>query len=115
MSVQLINQYYSKLDRILKFGGSSNESTVRSAFYNLLNEYAHKKDLELVTEVSLIGTKGKTVTPDGIVKNVLRLDYGYWESKDESDALDEEINKKFKKGYPTSNILFEDSSNAVLI
>ncbi len=62
-----------------------------------------------------MGTKGKPVTPDGIVKNVLRLDYGYWESKDESDDLDEEINKKLKKGYPTSNILFEDSSNAVLI
>src|SRR5208283_2975454 len=115
MSVQLINQYYSKLDRIHKFGGSRNETTVRNAFYNLLNEYAHKRDLELVTEVTLTGTKGKPVTPDGIVKNVLRLDYGYWESKDESDDLDEEINKKLKKGYPTSNILFEDSSTAVLL
>ncbi len=115
MSVQLINQYYSNLDRILKFSGSSNESTVRSAFYSLLNEYAHKRDLELVTEMSCMGMKGKPVTPDGIIKNVLRLDYGYWESKDEADDLDEEINKKFKKGYPTSNILFEDSSNAVLI
>ena len=115
MSVQLINQYYSKLDRILRFGGSRNETAVRSAFYNLLNEYAHKRDLELVTEISCMGTKGKPVTPDGIVKNVLRLDYGYWESKDETDDLDEEINKKLKKGYPTSNILFEDSSTAVLI
>src|SRR5208283_1850133 len=90
MSVQLINQYYSKLDRIHKFGGSRNETTVRNAFYNLLNEYAHKRDLELVTEVTLTGTKGKPVTPDG-------------------------IDKKLKKGYPTSNILFEDSSTAVLL
>ncbi len=115
LSVQLINQYYSGLDRILKFGGSRNESTIRSAFYSLLNEYAHKRDLELVTEMSCMGTKGKPVTPDGIVKNVLRLDYGYWESKDESDDLNVEIDKKLKKGYPTSNILFEDGSNAVLI
>jgi predicted helicase len=115
MSIQLINQYYNKLDRIHNFGGSRNETTVRNAFYNLLNDYAHTRDLELVTEITLVGTKGKPVTPDGIVKNVLRLDYGYWESKDESDDLDEEINKKLKKGYPTSNILFEDSSNAVLI
>ena len=115
MSIQLINQYYSKLDRIHKFGGSKNETTVRNAFYNLLNDYAHTRDLELVTEITLVGTKGKPVTPDGIVKNVLRLDYGYWESKDESDDLDVEIDKKFKKGYPTSNILFEDGANAVLI
>jgi predicted helicase len=115
MSVQLINQYYTKLARILQFGGSRNETAVRGAFYNLLNEYAHKRDLELVTEIPCMGTKGKPVTPDGIIKNVLRLDYGYWESKDETDDLDEEINKKLKKGYPTANILFEDSSTAVLI
>lgn len=115
MSVQLVNQYYSKLDRILRYGGSKNETAVRSAFYNLLNDYAHKRDLELVTEISCMGTKGKPVTPDGVVKNVLRLDYGYWESKDESDDLDEEINKKLKKGYPTTNILFEDGATAVLI
>ncbi len=115
MSIQLINQYYTKLDRIHKFGGSRNETTVRNAFYNLLNDYAHTRDLELVTEITLAGTKGKPVTPDGIVKNVLRLDYGYWESKDESDDLDEEIRKKLQKGYPTSNILFEDSSHAILI
>jgi predicted helicase len=115
MSLQVINQYYSNLDRIIRYGGKKNETAIRSAFYNLLNEYAHKRNLELVTEIPCLGTKGKPVTPDGIIKNVLRLDYGYWESKDESDDLDEEINKKLKKGYPTSNILFEDSSNAVLI
>ncbi|MDA8084065.1 MAG: N-6 DNA methylase [Nitrospiraceae bacterium] len=114
MSVQLINQYYNKLDRIIQYGGSRNETAIRSAFYNLLNEYAHKRNLEVVTEIPCRGTKGVNVYPDGIVKNALRLDYGYWESKDEADDLDEEINKKFKKGYPNSNILFEDGSTAVL-
>jgi hypothetical protein len=45
----------------------------------------------------------------------LRLDWGYWESKDQYDKLDEEIEKKLNKGYPDSNILFEDSQTAVLI
>lgn len=115
MSIQLVNLYYSRLDRILRYGGSTNETAVRSAFYNLLNDYAHKRNLELVTEIPCKGTRGSAVIPDGIVKNALRLDYGYWESKDESDDLDEEINKKIKKGYPATNILFEDSSTAVLI
>ena len=38
-------------------------------------------------------------------KDILRQDWGYWESKDESDNLDEEIRKKFAKGYPKENIL----------
>ena len=29
---------------------------------------------------------------------------GYWEAKDEEDDLDEEIQKKFRKGYPQDNI-----------
>ena len=45
----------------------------------------------------------------------MRLPFGYWEAKDEEDNLDKEIEKKFAKGYPQDNILFEDSQTAVLI
>lgn len=45
----------------------------------------------------------------------MRLDWGYWESKDKYDNLDQEIEKKLIKGYPDSNILFEDSQTAILI
>jgi len=114
MSRQLINQYYAKLDRIIQFGGSRNETNIRSAFYTLLNEYANKKNLELITEIRIKGTKGNEVQPDGVLKNALRLDFGYWESKDESDDIEEEIDKKLKKGYPLTNALFEDSATAVL-
>ena len=68
----------------------------------------------LVAELPVRGTKGRDVTPDGTLKNVLRLDYGYWESKDEALDLDEEIDKKIRKGYPLTNILFEDSNTAAL-
>ena len=54
------------------------------------------------------------MTPDGTLKNILRLDYGFWESKDTDDDLEVEIAKKFDKGYPDSNILFEDSKSAIL-
>ena len=43
------------------------------------------------------------------------MPFGYWEAKDEDDDLDEEIEKKFRKGYPQDNIIFEDSRDAVLI
>lgn len=114
MSRLLINQYYTALERIIQFGGSRNETSIRSAFVNLVNEYAQKRNLHLITELAVKGTLGKAVYPDGILKTPLRLDIGYWESKDESDDIDEEISKKTKKGYPLSNTLFEDSQTAVL-
>ena len=41
-------------------------------------------------------------------------DYGYWESKDTKDDLELEIEKKIAKGYPTNNIIFEDSERVIL-
>ncbi|MBK7106365.1 MAG: N-6 DNA methylase [Ignavibacteriae bacterium] len=114
MSRILINQYYTNLDRAVQFGKSKNEQSIRNYFWNLLNEYAHKQNYEVVTEVTCQGTKGAKVRPDGIIKNSFGLDIGLWESKDEKDTIDDEINSKQKKGYPFTNILFEDSQTAVL-
>ena len=55
------------------------------------------------------------VVPDGTVKDTLRMARGYWEAKDSHDDLDAEIDRKFDRGYPRDNIVFEDSRNAVLI
>ncbi len=115
MSKVLIQQYYNNLERAVQFGRTTNESSVKYHFWNLLNDYARKQNYEVVTEASCIGTKGKTVRPDGILKNLFGLDIGLWESKDESDSLDDEIIAKRNKGYPFTNILFEDSQTAVLI
>jgi predicted helicase len=41
--------------------------------------------------------------------------FGYWEAKDEKDDLDAEINYKLRRGYPQDNIIFEDSTRAVLV
>ena len=43
------------------------------------------------------------------------MDRGYWEAKDSRDKLDAEIQRKFNRGYPRDNIIFEDSQTAVLI
>jgi len=115
MDIHSIKKYYSEVDKIIHFGGSKKETSIRNAFYFLLNEYAKQKDLVLVPEVTIRTKEGKNVTPDGTLKDMLRQDWGYWESKDESDVLDDEIRKKFAKGYPRDNILFEDSQQAVLI
>ena len=114
MSKILINQYYQNLDRTLQFGKSHNEQSIRNHFWHLLNDYARKSNYEVVPEVAVMGTRGSKVRPDGVVKNLWGLDIGLWESKDEKDDIEAEIDAKIKKGYPLTNILFEDSNIAVL-
>src|SRR4030042_6971200 len=114
MSLQLIQQYYTRVEKLIQYGGSKNETAIRSAFQNLLEQYCVDKNLVLVPELEYKTKYGSTVSPDGTLKDALRQDWGYWESKDTFDSLDEEIQKKIEKGYPTTNILFEDSQTAVL-
>jgi predicted helicase len=114
MSLYLIKKFQEQLERIIQYGGSRNEGAISSAFQNLLNEYCKTKNLLLIPQLDIKTKDGKTITPDGTVKDSLRLDWGYWESKDTKDDLDTEIQKKFDKGYPQSNILFEDSKTFVL-
>ena len=115
MSKLLVSQYHTEVERIIQYGGSRKETSIRVAFQNLVNEYCKPREFRLIPELDYKTPSGKLVYPDGTIKDALRLDWGYWESKDEYDNLDEEISKKLIKGYPDSNILFEDSQTAVLI
>jgi predicted helicase len=115
MSRLLISQYQAEVDRLIRYGGSRNEGTLSLPFYNLLNEYCKTRNYILASQVEFKTNFNTTVKPDGTVKDALQLAHGWWESKDEYDKLEEEIEKKFAKGYPDENILFEDSQTAVLI
>src|SRR2546423_1524536 len=115
MSVHLINKYYSEVEKVVRFGGSSKETAVRNSFFNLLNEYAAQKDLLLIPEIPYkVLQTGKTIRPDGTLKDAIRLDWGYWESKGIDSDIDKAIEKKFREGYPKSNILFDNTETAVL-
>ena len=45
MSIQLIQKYYTEIDKIIRYGGSRNESSLRKPFQDLLEQYAHAKGL----------------------------------------------------------------------
>ena len=109
-----IERYRADLDRLIEFGGSDNEQSIRPAFQNCLDAYCreHRERLMLVPELR---TAANNVIPDGTVKDSLRMPRGYWEAKDTRDDLDSEIQRKFDRGYPRDNIIFEDSQTAVLI
>ena len=111
-----IQTYYAEVAKASQYGGSQKETALRSAFGNLINDYAKSNELVLVPEIAVpsLLDPTKTVIPDGTLKDILRQDWGYWEAKDTNDDLDKEIGKKFAKGYPIDNILFEDTQTAVL-
>ncbi len=115
MSALLVANYLREIEAITRHGGSSDESSIRKAFSNLLDAYGKPHELRLIDELEYLTRNGAKVYPDGTLKDALRLTHGYWEAKDEYDDLDQEIDRKRAKGYPTDNILFEDSRTAVLI
>lgn len=115
MSQVLITQYLSELDLLKKIGGTHRESTVREAFKDLLKGWGKLHELTFIPEYRLDSATKDIRTVDGALLYELRVPFGYWEAKDSKDDLDAEIAFKFRRGYPQDNIIFEDSTQAVLI
>ncbi len=115
MSRQLVQAYFNEIDVLKKVSGSTTEGVVSEAFKDLLKAWARQKNLVFVAQYEFLSPQKNRIRPDGTILHDLRVPLGYWEAKDESDDLDVEIEKKLKKGYPQSNIIFEDGRQAVLI
>ena len=115
MSQLLINEYLKQLDIIKKVSGSSRETIIREAFKDLLKHWGSQHNLTFLAEYPLKTATKTNITVDGALLHELRLPLGYWEAKDAHDDLDDEIAKKFRKGYPQDNIIFSDDATAVLV
>jgi N-6 DNA Methylase len=113
MSQQLISRYLNDLSDLRRVSGEVRESVVREAFKTLIKDWGRSKNLIFVPEYRLPTRERRDV--DGALLHELRVPFGYWEAKDEDDDLDKEIEKKFRRGDPQDNIIFEDSLKAVLI
>ena len=114
MSQLLINDYLKQLDVIRKISGSARETIVREAFKDLLKSWGKQHKLTFLAEYPLKTATKSNIAVDGALLHELRMPLGYWEAKDADDDLDEEVSKKFKKGYPQDNIIFSDDAVAVL-
>src|SRR5216110_2523398 len=109
---KLIEQYYADL-KDLTHQNVMYEMGVRPAFHALLQATGKEHRWTLIGEHEK-KVNGKTIRPDGTFKDEMNLVRGYWEAKDTADKLDAEIEKKRKAGYPLNNIIFEDTSTAIL-
>ena len=110
-----IHDYRRRLDDLRRIAGADNEGTLSPAFAGLLEDYGREHQLILAREWPFRGRDGTMLRADGVLLDRLRLAHGWWEAKDSKDHLDREIEAKLRKGYPSDNILFEDTVQAVLL
>ncbi len=115
-----IRDYYDELDRLDQLD-TTHEGAVRSAFQALLQGCARQFNWTLVTEHSMSplirgarGVKSRRIVVDGALVDSFQLPHGYWEAKDIHDDLPSEVLRKFEKGYPRDNILFQTPHRAIL-
>ena len=71
---------------------------VREAFKTLLKDWGKSRDLIFIPKYENITPSKDRRLIDGALLHPLRVPLGYWEAKDEADDLDEEIEKKFRRG-----------------
>src|SRR5690242_10150662 len=109
----LIKTYLRDIEHLKTGQRVEHELGLKGPFQNLLDKAAKRRGWTLVPELSTY-SGGKRVVPDGTVRDEYRLARGWWEAKDTSDKLAAEIDKKLRAGYPTRNIIFEDTRTAVL-
>ena len=109
---KVVKDYYAELAAYAE-QNVEHEMAIRSAFQNLLSATAKKRKWTLIPELSDI-TGGKLTRPDGTIRDNNYLPRGYWEAKDTHDDIDQAISLKIKSGYPTTNIIFENSRIGVL-
>ncbi len=110
---KIIKDYYSELDQFDRLG-ATHEGAVRSAFQSLLQSCARQFDWTLIPEHSMSGGQNSRIVVDGVLMDDFRLTHGYWEAKDEDDDLPAEVVRKFERGYPRDNILFQEPHRAIL-
>jgi hypothetical protein len=107
-----IKAYYATLEA---YAGQdvTHEGAVETAFQQLLTDTARGLGWMLFPKLSF-KRGGKTIIPDGTLRDAFNLHRGYWEAKDTGDDLSAEIQKKTARGYPLTNTIFEDTRRAVL-
>jgi predicted helicase len=108
-----VRAYYATLAHFSK-AHFDNEGNVRGAFESLLKKCAGQYEWTIVPEYQISRTGQRPIRIDAAVLDSSKLVRGYWEAKDEKDTLIEEMEKKFRVGYPRNNILFQRPTRALL-
>ncbi len=107
--------YYALLDSYHEHGQMTIESTTETAMKRLLGDWCSMLGGWTLIKESIKTPRGRSIIPDGIIRDHLNSTRGFWEAKDEADDLESEIEIKRRQGYPfDKNLLFDDTQTAVL-
>jgi predicted helicase len=108
-----VKQYYQELEQFKKLG-VVHETAVKAAFQKLLESCGQQFQWTLIQEYGLKREKKQQLRIDGALVDDYNLPRAYWEAKDTKDDLKKEVQKKFAKGYPKDNIIFQQPDRAIL-
>ena len=107
-----INEYRETIrnNRSMADNPDSEEQVTRAPMLELLRKVSHDEGLVLIQEAyATLNNK-----PDGTLKDSKRNPVGHVECKGRAVNFQEEIQKKYNRGYPWFNILFENGDQAIL-
>ncbi|MGH9716666.1 MAG: type ISP restriction/modification enzyme [Candidatus Acidiferrales bacterium] len=107
-----VKAYYDTLHQLGQLH-IDHEGAVRGAFRDLLVKCGRKSKLTLVPEYRIERARSSVIV-DGAMLDLYHLPHGYWEAKDQHDDLEREVQRKFEKGYPRDNIIFQAPERAIL-
>lgn len=113
ISTKAVKDYYIGLEEFAKLG-VSHETAVRSAFQRLLEHCCRRAGWTFIGEYKYIRKGQHPLSIDGAAVDDFKIPQAYWEAKDTKDDLPTEVQKKFAKGYPKNNILFQSPHKAIL-
>jgi predicted helicase len=108
-----VKDYYLGLDEFAKLG-VTHETAVRSAFQRLLEHCCRNVGWTFIGEYKYTRKGQRPLSIDGAGVDGFKIPQAYWEAKDTQDDLPTEVRKKFDKGYPKNNILFQSPQRVIL-
>ncbi|MFC1836409.1 type ISP restriction/modification enzyme [Thermodesulfobacteriota bacterium] len=108
-----VKDYYAQLEGFRRLD-VTHETAVRSAFQRLLEHCCKRAKWTFVGEYKSVGKGRRLLRVDGAAVDGFKIPRAYWEAKDSQDDLPTEVRKKFEKGYPRSNIIFQSPGRAIL-
>lgn len=111
---KILHNYQLTL-REFRHASIEHESATRSAFQTLLAELARRRKWQLIPGHPYKLAPGAFVKPDATLRDDFSINRGYREAKDTRDDLETEIRAKTARGYPESNIIYDDTARAILI
>ncbi|AFM26103.1 type ISP restriction/modification enzyme [Desulfomonile tiedjei] len=108
-----VKEYYAGLEEFHRLG-VIHETAVRAAFQRLLEHCCKQTKWTFVGEYKYLRKGQRPLSVDGAAVDGFKIPQAYWEAKDTQDDLPKEVQKKFEKGYPRNNIVFQSPDRAIL-